>query len=99
MKTSLFMPAAILAILGGGFAACTPSKEDQPPKPKVIASVPAQAAHATMAVAETAPLAEATPRMMAASLPKIGPAPTWSLQDLSGKTVTSDQFRGKVVVV
>ncbi len=27
------------------------------------------------------------------------PAPTWVLQDLDGKAVRSDQFRGKVVVV
>ncbi len=27
------------------------------------------------------------------------PAPTWSLQDLAGNVVTSDQFKGKVVVV
>ena len=32
-----------------------------------------------------------------ASLPKV--APTWSLKDLDGNTVTSDQFKGKVVVV
>lgn len=27
------------------------------------------------------------------------PAPAWSLQDLAGKVVTADQFKGKVVVV
>lgn len=27
------------------------------------------------------------------------PAPTWSLKDVDGKTVSSDQFKGKVVVV
>lgn len=27
------------------------------------------------------------------------PAPTWTLQDLEGKAVSSDQFKGKVVVV
>ena len=27
------------------------------------------------------------------------PAPTWSLQDLAGNVVNSDQFKGKVVVV
>ena len=33
------------------------------------------------------------------AMPKIGVAPTWRLQDLAGKTVTSDDFKGKVVVV
>jgi thiol-disulfide isomerase/thioredoxin len=32
-----------------------------------------------------------------AALPKV--APTWSLKDLEGNTITSDQFKGKVVVV
>jgi thiol-disulfide isomerase/thioredoxin len=101
MKNSLLIPAAVLAILGGGLVACTPSKEDQPPKPKVSATAPSATAHAAIAAADSAPLAEAMPRTMAmaSSLPKIGPAPTWRLQDLSGKTVTSDQFKGKVVVV
>ena len=89
----------LLALLGGGFAACTPSKEDQPPKPKVSEAAPAAAPHATTAAEESAPRAAATPRMMTAALPKMGPAPTWRLQDLSGKTITSDQFKGKVVVV
>ncbi|MGH7946781.1 MAG: TlpA family protein disulfide reductase, partial [Opitutaceae bacterium] len=40
-----------------------------------------------------------TSAMVAATLPKIGPAPAWRLQDLAGKEVTSDQFKGKVVVV
>ena len=97
MKNSLLIPAAVLAIFSGGFAACTPSKDDQPPKPKVSAAAPAPAAPAAMAA--PAPLPEAMPRMMMASLPKIGPAPAWRLQDLSGKTITSDQFNGKVVVV
>jgi thiol-disulfide isomerase/thioredoxin len=96
MKNSLLIPAAVLAILSGGFAACTPSKDDQPPKPKVSAAAPAPAA---AAMAAPAPLPEAMPQMMMASLPKIGPAPAWRLQDLSGKTITSDQFKGKVVVV
>jgi thiol-disulfide isomerase/thioredoxin len=33
------------------------------------------------------------------ALPKLGRAPAWKLQDLAGKVVTSDQFKGKVVVV
>jgi thiol-disulfide isomerase/thioredoxin len=34
-----------------------------------------------------------------AALPKLGPAPAWSLKDVSGKDVSSAQFAGKVVVV
>ncbi|MSU23087.1 MAG: TlpA family protein disulfide reductase [Opitutus sp.] len=33
------------------------------------------------------------------SLPVLGPAPGWSLKDVNGQTVSSDQFKGKVVVV
>lgn len=34
-----------------------------------------------------------------AALPKLGPAPAWELQDVDGKVVRSEQFKGKVVVV
>lgn len=33
------------------------------------------------------------------TLPKVGSAPAWQLKDLDGNTVTSQQFKGKVVVV
>src|SRR5690606_21316725 len=33
------------------------------------------------------------------TLPKLGPAPSWRLEDLAGRSVTSEQFKGKVVVV
>jgi thiol-disulfide isomerase/thioredoxin len=36
---------------------------------------------------------------VAGSLPKIGPAPSWRLQDLAGKPVSSEDLKGKVVVV
>ena len=32
-------------------------------------------------------------------LPKLGAAPAWQLKDLAGTTVTSEQLKGKVVVV
>lgn len=35
----------------------------------------------------------------AASLPKIGAAPQWSLKDLDGKVVSSVDLKGKVVVI
>jgi len=33
------------------------------------------------------------------TLPSLGPAPAWKLKDLDGKDVTSEQFKGKVVVL
>jgi thiol-disulfide isomerase/thioredoxin len=38
-------------------------------------------------------------KLDASSLPKLGPAPAWNLKDVNGQPVTSDQFKGKVVVV
>lgn len=34
-----------------------------------------------------------------AALPKLGTAPDWKLVDLNGAAVSSDQFKGKVVVI
>jgi thiol-disulfide isomerase/thioredoxin len=42
-----------------------------------------------------APVAKVT----AAALPTLGPAPAWSLKDVNGNLVSSEQFKGKVVVV
>ncbi|MES2695128.1 MAG: TlpA disulfide reductase family protein [Verrucomicrobiota bacterium] len=67
-----------------GLTACTPNKEDKPPVPKATVDVKAGAA--------TEPAALGT-------LPKIAAAPKWSLKDVDGKTVTSDDLKGKVVVV
>jgi thiol-disulfide isomerase/thioredoxin len=33
------------------------------------------------------------------ALPVLGPAPSWRLQDVNGKVVSSDELKGKVVVV
>ena len=49
--------------------------------------------------------ASATPTAVSASagkiaaLPLLGPAPAWSLKDVHGQPVTSEQFKGKVVVL
>ena len=93
---------AIIAVLTAGFVGCTPSKEDQPPKPKVTAG----SVHASPAPADTKPVSTAgtsssSPKgdISRLKLPKLGQAPAWRLQDLAGKEVTSDQFKGKVVVV
>src|SRR5687768_6055770 len=105
MKKSPIIAAGALAVFFGGLVACTPSKEDQPPKPKVVADATPTRAQDSLAAAETPrPSGETASPVTAAAdmspaLPKIGPAPTWRLQDLAGKTVTSDDFKGKVVVV
>jgi thiol-disulfide isomerase/thioredoxin len=38
-------------------------------------------------------------KLDASSLPKLGPAPAWTLKDVNGQPVSSAQFAGKVVVV
>jgi thiol-disulfide isomerase/thioredoxin len=39
------------------------------------------------------------PKVSAADLPALGDAPKWQLKDLEGKLVSSEQLKGKVVVV
>ena len=36
---------------------------------------------------------------VASALPVIGPGPSWKLRDIAGREVSSDEFKGKVVVV
>jgi len=64
-------------------AGCNPGKKE-PPVPTVGAGESAKAG----AMAATL-----------GPLPKLGAAPAWQLKDLAGKTVTSEQLKGKVVVV
>lgn len=85
MKQSVVTSTVAVIALMGGVVACTPSKEDQPPKPKVT-SAPS--------IAVASPVAASV-----AALPKLGNAPAWKLEDLAGKAVSSDEFKGKVVVV
>jgi thiol-disulfide isomerase/thioredoxin len=49
--------------------------------------------------AEKAPASAPAPAKAALALPKIAPAPAWQLNDLNGAAVSSEQFKGKVVVV
>ena len=97
---------ASLAVMAG----CSPKKE--PPKPSVAANANAAVAVANEGMAAAAPSAAfapgtATPAETGktagagekVSLPVIGPAPSWKLKDVDGNVVTSDQFKGKVVVV
>jgi thiol-disulfide isomerase/thioredoxin len=96
MKYSVAISSLALVALMGGVVACTPSKEDQPPKPKVSASLVPTSGSASLVPssgsASTAPQA-------IAQLPKLGAAPAWKLEDLAGKPVSFEQFKGKVVVV
>ena len=46
-----------------------------------------------------APKAVASGPAAKITLPMLGPAPAWSLKDVAGRTVSSDQFKDKVVVV
>ncbi len=94
MKHPAVTTAFVIAALMGGMVACTPSKEDQPPKPKVSAD----ASLIPSATAAPAPMAAASATMLP-DMPKLGAAPAWKLQDLAGKPVSSDELKGKVVVV
>jgi thiol-disulfide isomerase/thioredoxin len=86
LKKIAALTAASVALVG--FTACTPSKEDKPPAPKVSAG-------AGEAKAGT----PSAPSAALAALPKLGAAPKWELKDLNGKVVSSEQLKGKIVVV
>ncbi len=52
--------------------------------------------------AGSAPVSPAPTAAMVANgpaLPVLGPAPSWKLKDIAGREVSSDEFKGKVVVV
>src|SRR3954471_5520008 len=106
MNKTRLISVVSFAVFMLGASACTPKKEEQPPKPKVsvgTSSNPASGqAMASMSLPDTSRVANdsaiAASELITA-LPKLGPAPAWQLQDPTGKPVSSDQFRGKVVVV
>jgi thiol-disulfide isomerase/thioredoxin len=85
MKKTAFPWAAALGLSLLGLTACSRQGGD-------ASAPPAK---------ETKPAASVTaaPGKPAGSLPKIGPAPAWQLKDLNGAVVSSDRFKGKVVVV
>jgi thiol-disulfide isomerase/thioredoxin len=60
----------------------------------VAASKQADAPKAASPAPSTAPSGENI-----AELPVLGAAPAWNLKDVHGQTVTSEQFKGKVVVL
>lgn len=59
----------------------------------VVGCNPGQKEPPVPKVGDSAKVAELGP------LPKLGAAPAWQLKDLDGKMVTSEQLKGKVVVV
>lgn len=82
--------AAALALSG-----CAPKKEKAPP-PKVSSADGAVAAEATSASVATAGVAGSGAKLADANAPK---APAWKLKDLNGNEVSSEQLKGKVVVL
>jgi len=83
MKTFSVLPLAVVGLLV--LAACGPKKEPTKPlKPTVEAAPPKAGA----AVTKTA-----------LALPPIGPAPKWELPDVDGRRISSEAFKGKVVVL
>ncbi len=85
MKQIRSLPAVLCGALMLGFAGCAKSDADK----SKTAAAPAAS------TAAPAPAAAAA----AMALPKLGPAPKWTLKDLNGAVVSSEQFKGKVVVV
>jgi thiol-disulfide isomerase/thioredoxin len=54
---------------------------------------------APKATASAAPASAPKPAIAVSALPVLGPAPAWNLKDVHGQVVSSEQFKGKVVVV
>lgn len=88
MKRNAFAAWVAAGAAVVGLTACGPRKDDAPPAPKVSAAEKGggQAGGATAAA-------------FTGTLPKMGAAPKWEMKDLTGKPVSSEQLKGKVVVV
>ena len=82
-----FISFFLIGAAGVAFTGCTPGKDDKPPAPKVSAAVDTESDKMAMPAGELP------------KLPKMGAAPAWEMKDLAGKVVTSEQLKGKVVVV
>ena len=83
MNPKLLPFAAGLAVFA--LVGCSPSKDEKSPAPKTTAG--------------GAAAAKGAPAAKLAALPKLGTAPKWEMEDLDGKKISSEQFKGKVVVV
>lgn len=92
------IPVAALAGLAVLLASCSPKKE---PKPTVGANATSAAATASEGTAPAAPTRSpaAPTAKVASTLPVISAAPAWKLTGLDGKELSSDAFKGKVVVL
>lgn len=99
MNRKILAPVIFAAVAVAGFGGCTPSKEDKPPAPKVSTDARGNGNGGTTAAAQQAATASAAAAGAVAALPKLGAAPKWELKDLNGKAVSSEQLKGKVVVV
>ena len=84
MNKIISLPAFSFAALIFASVGCTRAKEEAGAKPAAAMSSSAPSAPALAAVA---------------ALPKFGPAPKWTLKDVNGTEVSSEQFKGKVVVI
>ncbi len=94
LRSSALFATCIILLVG-----CSPKKA---PKPNV--TVDANAAFAAASDGVAMPSAKATAAddksdANSGTLPVIGPAPAWKLRDISGKEITSDDFKGKVIVL
>ena len=76
-------PLLIASVLLFGLAACNPREEDAVDDTAI----------------ESAYLSESVATNKRVDLPLVDVAPTWSLLDLDGNRVSSEQFKGKVVVI
>lgn len=85
MNRKTLLTTFTLLVLASSLVGCSPTKEDSPPKPKVTAGTEADAG--------------SRGAKAAMALPVIAPAPAWRLTDVNGAPVSSDQFKGKVMVV
>lgn len=84
MKQIRVFPAAVCGAFILVLAGCGKTDADK----TKVAAAPAAPASAAVAAGGTAK-----------ALPKLGAAPAWKLKDLNGAEVSSEQLKGKVVVV
>lgn len=87
LSRSLALRLAPVLLLSAALAAC--SKQADAPK----------ASGSPVTASTTAPGPASVANRVVGALPVIGPAPAWTLNDLTGAAVKSEQFKGKVVVV
>ncbi len=91
---------ALVAGCGAGRDTSREAAAGEAGKPAVSADLAAAEVTTTpVAEATTTPVAATAEKTPAVDTSQLKPAPAWSLFDLSGNTVESAQFKGKVVIV